>query len=106
MIPSNKTFIKNIFHKGGSNSLFLKKEDIPSNASLIILDIAAATRGILIQASLIRDMFTNYAKYEIPYPRITNNSTEFSTYSINYTYFEEVPVIKFGGEAINIYFFE
>lgn len=64
MIPSNKTFIKNIFHKGGNNSLYLKKEDIPSNASLIILDIAAATRGILIQASLIQDIFSNHTKYE------------------------------------------
>lgn len=105
MIPSNKNFIKNIFNSGDEGSLFLKSEDIPANTTLIILDIAAAIRGIMIEPSLIRNMFSNHTKYTIPYASIKNNSTTYASYTIEYTTLDGVPSIKFAG-AINIYFFE
>lgn len=106
MIPSNKTFIKNIFNVGDEGGLFLKSGDIPANTTLIILDIAAAIRGIMIEPSLIRDMFTNHAAYKIPYASIKNNSTSFSTYTIEYKTTDGVPSVRFTSGAINIYFFE
>lgn len=103
MIPSNKTFIKNIFNYTGS--FYLKSTDIPSNASLIILDIAKAIRGIMIEASLLRNMFSNHNNYEIPYSELSNNAITANSYVIEYKTTDGVPSIRFTSGAINIYFF-
>lgn len=104
MIPSNKNFIKSIFSYDGN--FYLKSTDIPSNASLIILDIATATRGIMIEASLLRNMFSNHTSYEIPYSELSNGTATANSYVIEYKTTDGVPSIRFTGGAFNIYFFE